>query len=90
MGKGSKQRLVPVGSYACEAIARYLKNGRPQLESKAKGPTERRALFLNKRGKRLSRQSVWEIIRAAGDVPEPQDWNSMFSRISCAIPSPRI
>ena len=30
MGKGSKQRLVPVGSYACEAIARYLKNGRPQ------------------------------------------------------------
>ena len=67
MGKGSKQRLVPVGSYACEAIARYLKNGRPQLESKAKGPTERRALFLNKRGKRLSRQSVWEIIRAAGE-----------------------
>ena len=51
MGKGSKQRLVPVGSYACEA----------------KGPTERRALFLNKRGKRLSRQSVWEIIRAAGE-----------------------
>ena len=45
MGKGSKQRLVPVGSYACEAIA----------------------LFLNKRGKRLSRQSVWEIIRAAGE-----------------------
>lgn len=67
MGKGSKQRLVPVGSYACEAIARYLRGGRPQLESKAKGPAERRALFLNKRGKRLSRQSAWEIIREAGE-----------------------
>ncbi len=66
MGKGSKQRLVPVGGYACEAIARYLRGGRPQLEAKAKGPAERRALFLNKRGKRLSRQSVWEIIRVAG------------------------
>ena len=49
-------------------VARLMgKGGRPQLESKAKGPTERRALFLNKRGKRLSRQSVWEIIRAAGE-----------------------
>ena len=67
MGKGSKQRLVPVGSYACEAIIRYLHAGRPKLESKSKGPVERRALFLNKRGKRLSRQSVWEIIRGAGE-----------------------
>lgn len=49
MGKGSKQRLVPVGSYACEAIIRYLHAGRPKLESKSKGPVERRALFLNKR-----------------------------------------
>ena len=63
-----KQRLVPVGSYACEAIIRYLHAGRPKLESKSKGPVERRALFLNKRGKRLSRQSVWEIIRGAGGV----------------------
>ena len=57
---------MPVGGYACEAIARYLRGGRPRLEAKAKGPAERRALFLNKRGKRLSRQSVWEIIREAG------------------------
>lgn len=67
MGKGSKQRLVPVGSYACEALRRYLKDGRGELEGKAKGVAERRALFLNKRGKRLSRQSVWEIIRNAGE-----------------------
>lgn len=67
MGKGSKQRLVPVGSYACEAISRYVRSGRPILESKSKSPQERRALFLNKRGRRLSRQSVWEIIRVAGE-----------------------
>lgn len=67
MGKGSKQRLVPVGSFACEALRRYLRFGRPALQSKSKGAAEHRAVFLNKRGKRLSRQSVWEIIRTAGE-----------------------
>ncbi|WP_137652450.1 site-specific tyrosine recombinase XerD [Bifidobacterium moukalabense] len=67
MGKGSKQRLVPVGGFACEALRRYLGFGRPVLQARAKGPAERRAIFLNKRGKRLSRQSVWEIIRDAGE-----------------------
>lgn len=68
MGKGSKQRLVPVGGYACVALRRYLERSRPELERRAK-PTnvERRALFLNKRGRRLSRQSVWEIVRGAGE-----------------------
>jgi integrase/recombinase XerD len=66
-GKGSKQRLVPVGRYAQEALAAYLNAGRPALERKAKGAPERRAIFLNKRGRRLSRQSVWEIIRLAGE-----------------------
>ena len=66
-GKGSKQRLVPIGGCACEAVSRYLRGGRPALEAKSKGPVERQALFLNKRGRRLSRQSVWEIIRAAGE-----------------------
>ena len=66
-GKGSKQRLVPVGGYAQEALAAYLNVGRPALERKAKGAPERRAIFLNKRGRRLSRQSVWEIIRLAGE-----------------------
>ncbi|KAB8286795.1 site-specific tyrosine recombinase XerD [Bifidobacterium avesanii] len=66
MGKGSKQRLVPFGSYACEAMRRYLNMGRPALERQGRGPVpERRAVFLNKRGRRLSRQSVWEIIKAA-------------------------
>ncbi|KFI49326.1 site-specific tyrosine recombinase XerD [Bifidobacterium biavatii] len=66
-GKGSKQRLVPLGTYACEALHRYIAAGRPALESAAKTKPERRAIFLNKRGKRLSRQSVWEIVRLAGE-----------------------
>lgn len=67
MGKGSKQRLVPLGSYACESMRRYLNAGRPELERRSTAKTpERRAVFLNKRGRRLSRQSVWEIIKEAG------------------------
>lgn len=69
-GKGDKQRLVPIGSYARRALRRYMTDGRPVLEArilKSHGTPERRAVFLNKRGHRLSRQSVWEIIRVAGD-----------------------
>ena len=69
LGKGAKERLVPVGGVACEALRRYLALGRPVLEARATGrrAPERRALFLNKRGVRLSRQSVWEVVRAAGE-----------------------
>lgn len=67
MGKGSKERLVPFGSYAAEAVQRYLNAARGELERRATKSPERRALFLNKRGKRLSRQSVWEIVKLAGD-----------------------
>lgn len=68
MGKGSKQRLVPLGSYACKAVTAYLNMGRGELERRttAKVP-ERRALFLNKRGRRISRQSVWEVVKTAGE-----------------------
>lgn len=67
-GKGSKQRLVPVGGYACQALRRYLDEARPVLERrKRSGSAERRALFLNKRGCRLSRQSVWEVVKSAGE-----------------------
>lgn len=61
-GKGSKERLVPVGSFAQRAIDAYLVRSRPLLAAKAGGP----ALFLNQRGTRLSRQSIWEIIQGAG------------------------
>ncbi len=59
-GKGSKQRIVPVGSYALEAIADYLSVGRPTL---ANGTSH--ALFLNARGGRLSRQSAWTVLSRA-------------------------
>ncbi|WEV53497.1 site-specific tyrosine recombinase XerD [Bifidobacterium sp. ESL0704] len=66
-GKGSKQRLVPLGEYALKALRRYISDGRPELEARAKGAKERRAVFLNKRGRRISRQSVWEAVKAAGE-----------------------
>ena len=66
-GKGSKQRLVPLGGYACEAMHAYLNAARGELERRSKSSVpERRAVFLNKRGRRLSRQSVWEIVRETG------------------------
>lgn len=65
-GKGSKQRLVPIGSYACQALERYTAVGRPVLADKARQP-ELRAVFLNRRGRRLSRQSAWDAVRIAGE-----------------------
>ncbi|PLS30526.1 tyrosine recombinase XerD [Bifidobacterium margollesii] len=66
-GKGSKQRLVPLGSYACAAMHDYLDDARTELMERARGNPEMRAIFLNKRGRRLSRQSVWEVVKTAGD-----------------------
>lgn len=59
-GKGRKERLVPLGSYARQALAAYVVRSRPVLAAKGVGVT---TLFLNKRGKPLSRQSVWEVIQ---------------------------
>ena len=58
-GKGGKERIVPVGSYAVKAIKEYLKYGRNQL---CKNITER-TLFLNPVGKPISRMGLWKIIR---------------------------
>jgi integrase/recombinase XerD len=64
-GKGGKERLVPVGSYALEAVEAYLTRARPELASSGLG-TSVAALFLNARGGRLSRQSAWAVlVRAA-------------------------
>jgi integrase/recombinase XerD len=64
LGKGSKERVVPVGSYAREAAAAYLVRGRPALVAAGSGSP---ALFLNARGGRLSRQSAWTVLRAAAE-----------------------
>jgi len=61
-GKGSKERLVPVGKYAQKALSAYLVRVRPGLAKLSKGTP---ALFLNQRGSRLSRQSIWQIISDA-------------------------
>jgi len=64
-GKGSKERIVPVGGFAHRAVDAYLVRTRPGLSSMGKGTP---ALFLNQRGGRLSRQSVWQIISDAASV----------------------
>ena len=63
-GKGSKERLVPMGSYARRAVDAYLVRGRPAL---AQAGTGNAALFLNARGGRLSRQSAWTVLNAAAE-----------------------
>lgn len=62
-GKGSKERIVPLGSFALTALNNYLVRLRPDLVTKS-GKNES-ALFLNSRGGRLSRQSAWNIVLAA-------------------------
>ena len=61
IGKGRKERLVPVGRYAQEALESYLVRIRPTLVKVARED----ALFLNQSGSRLSRQSAWAIVLAA-------------------------
>ncbi|MEY4624313.1 MAG: site-specific tyrosine recombinase XerD [Actinomycetota bacterium] len=63
LGKGGKERVVPVGSFAAEAIDNYLVRGRPAL-IEGKSDRRERKLFLNLRGTPLSRQSAWEIVRS--------------------------
>lgn len=67
-GKGGKERLVPVGSFAREAVSAYLVRGRSALVSASatKGSVGG-ALFLNARGGRLSRQSAWAVLVKAAD-----------------------
>jgi integrase/recombinase XerD len=63
-GKGSKERVVPLGSYGAKAVDDYLVRSRPLLASKGRGTP---ALFLNARGGRLSRQSAWTILKTAAE-----------------------
>ncbi|ADI26215.1 MULTISPECIES: site-specific tyrosine recombinase XerD [unclassified Geobacillus] len=60
-GKGRKERIVPIGRMAIEALAHYLERGRPQLVNPRRRATE--ALFLNHYGQRLTRQGFWKILK---------------------------
>jgi integrase/recombinase XerD len=64
-GKGSKERIVPLGGFAERALSDYLVRVRPNLLSKSNQSTN--ALFLNSRGTRLSRISAWQIVSDAAD-----------------------
>jgi len=63
-GKGGKERMVPVGSYARQAVEAYVVRGRPDLSGVGRGTP---ALFLNARGGRLSRQSAWAVLAKAAE-----------------------
>ena len=67
LGKGGKQRIVPVGSFARAALDTYLVRVRPELSRRGHATP---ALFLGMRGARLSRQSAWLVIRAAAERAE--------------------
>ncbi|WP_037303214.1 site-specific tyrosine recombinase XerD [Amycolatopsis orientalis] len=59
-GKGGKQRIVPIGRPALEAVHAYLVRARPVLATHGRGTP---AMFLNARGSRLSRQSAWQVLK---------------------------
>ncbi len=68
IGKGNKERMIPIGQLANERLSDYLQKSRPELLKKS--PKNSDALFLNQRGNRLTRQGIWkllnEFVQAAG------------------------
>ena len=86
-GKGDKERIVPLGRSACEALVRYLERGRPELVRGAKVVSVLRELFLSTRGRALTRGWVWSMVRsvsgAAGEIGDRKASPHML-RHSCA------
>lgn len=60
-GKGSKQRMVPLGQQAIEAVSNYLQRQRPELASRQS--TEADWLFLTRSGRRMRREAIWELVK---------------------------
>jgi len=79
LGKGSKERVVPIGEVAAEALRGYVGGGRAQLARKARNS----ALFLNQRGGRLSRKGAWKILHRyaerAGVTAHPHTLRHSFA-----------
>jgi integrase/recombinase XerD len=65
IGKGSKHRVVPAGSYAVRALEAYLVRARPALAAASRRASVSPAVFLNARGGRLTRQGAWGVLHAA-------------------------
>jgi len=70
LGKGGRERVVPCGRSATEAVGRYLARGRPFL---GRAP-QRDALFLNARGRRITRQGVFDIVRRHAEATGLPEW----------------
>jgi integrase/recombinase XerD len=66
-GKGGKQRVLPVGSYAVQALEAYLVRARPALAAASRRASVGPAVFLNARGGRLTRQGAWGVLHAAAE-----------------------
>ncbi|MDL0435684.1 site-specific tyrosine recombinase XerD [Niallia sp. SS-2023] len=67
IGKGNKERIIPIGGAATRALTEYLEEGRPAFISKKEVGD---ALFLNHHGRRLSRQGFWKILKRLGKEAE--------------------
>ncbi|OGD12158.1 MAG: site-specific tyrosine recombinase XerD [Candidatus Aminicenantes bacterium RBG_16_66_30] len=70
-GKGGKERIVPLGRSACDAVGRYLAEVRPRLDPGGR----REELFLSRRGKPFTRQGLWKLLRqhaAAAGLRAPE------------------
>lgn len=80
-GKGNKERLVPIGSKALDALRHYLERGRPQLV----GEREERRVFVNQRGQGLTRQGLYKIVQrhartaGLGDKMSPHTLRHTFA-----------
>lgn len=83
IGKGDKERIVPLGSHARQALEAYLVRSRPLLARRAKKSSP--ALFLGARGMALSRQSIWLVIRGRAEAAGiTEDISPHTLRHSCA------
>jgi integrase/recombinase XerD len=66
IGKGDKERLVPIGRKAIEAVEHYLADSRPKLSLFSGPATHSQVLFVNRQGRKLSRISIWKIMHDYG------------------------
>jgi integrase/recombinase XerD len=70
-GKGDKERVVPLGRAAIEALEKYLRQGRPWLARHSAGQKLAHGVFLSVRGRGLTRQSIWQIVKSANHRASP-------------------
>jgi integrase/recombinase XerD len=70
IGKGDKQRIVPLGELACDLVREYLDRTRPELLANCGGPGSTPYLFVTRRGSSMTRQAFWKIIKKYAESAE--------------------